>query len=713
MRHFLRKYLLLAILLAGVFFQTMAQPKHPVAKTKYAGKDFWLALQNVDLKTEFYITGQHNATITFTYTTTNASQSYTMQAGSVLRVPMTQMNLACATALETVQNRSLHMVSDSNVVINFVSWGGFQDDGILLYPSDRQQYGKEYYLNGLPSLLGGYMGNLAGGFTIVATCDDVTLEITPKKSLPSHPAAIPFQIHLNKGEIYTITNAGSNQLKDLSGTKIKVIDASCCNPINVFNTGLCAYSYWPYSGTVSTACDSYLDQVLPVSSWDTLYHLVPYANSPYSVIKIVSSAGNNVISMNGTVFATLADGGTLDTIISRPAIITSSYPVSISQHMPGMSVAYTNPNPVSAALFPVDSMGDPNTAMAVPLRDGIREAYFHTIGASYIDQFGDKIFYNKYHMLTLISTAANINTITLNNNPVAAQFQPFPGTPSYMFAYIKPDTGIQYHLRSADPVIAYYYAGTMAGSLDCSLGDINPTVFFNELPTDTLVACNRDTNLLEGGPGFIYEWSTQESTPDIKVADTGLYYVLKHFDDDCIGELKSFVVKRPPTYLTDLNLGEDTTICQGKTLTLLGQGTQTIWSTGETGASIKVEKPGTYWATVTDTCTDYRVTDTIVVQDTLCLDMYCRFQFPNAFSPNGDGLNDILKPVYYGALDQYILLVYNRWGQRVFNSSRLDNGWDGYIQGAPADQGVYFYQYRYYCPVRGYVEAKGDISLIR
>lgn len=63
---------------------------------------------------------------------------------------------------------------------------------------------------------------------------------------------------------------------------------------------------------------------------------------------------------------------------------------------------------------------------------------------------------------------------------------------------------------------------------------------------------------------------------------------------------------------------------------------------------------------------------------------------PDAFSPNGDGKNDILYARGYG-IKTMSLVVYNRWGQKVFNSSDLNKGWDGTYKGTAQPSEVYAY----------------------
>lgn len=77
-------------------------------------------------------------------------------------------------------------------------------------------------------------------------------------------------------------------------------------------------------------------------------------------------------------------------------------------------------------------------------------------------------------------------------------------------------------------------------------------------------------------------------------------------------------------------------------------------------------------------CTD-KVTGGVIVKGFL-------FFMPNAFTPNGDGYNDVLLPEYTGILT-YSLQIYNRWGQIAFTSDNPDYGWDGFN----AQDGVYNY----------------------
>jgi gliding motility-associated-like protein len=82
-----------------------------------------------------------------------------------------------------------------------------------------------------------------------------------------------------------------------------------------------------------------------------------------------------------------------------------------------------------------------------------------------------------------------------------------------------------------------------------------------------------------------------------------------------------------------------------------------------------------------------------VFYDILVKDISSAF-FPNAFTPDGDGLNDVFKPVNI-YLTNYRISIFNRWGQKVFESTDPDYGWDGMFNGTMAPTGVYTYISRF------------------
>lgn len=89
------------------------------------------------------------------------------------------------------------------------------------------------------------------------------------------------------------------------------------------------------------------------------------------------------------------------------------------------------------------------------------------------------------------------------------------------------------------------------------------------------------------------------------------------------------------------------------------------------------------------------------------------FYIPNAFSPNGDGRNEEWKLFTNSSLKYISVQVFNRWGEKVFESEDENKGWDGTYKGVPQLAGVYAYQYTI-CFLNGAVEkGKGSLTLVR
>jgi gliding motility-associated-like protein len=65
--------------------------------------------------------------------------------------------------------------------------------------------------------------------------------------------------------------------------------------------------------------------------------------------------------------------------------------------------------------------------------------------------------------------------------------------------------------------------------------------------------------------------------------------------------------------------------------------------------------------------------------------------FPNAFTPNGDGINDFFGPVVLGIFDLESFSVFNRWGEMIYQATDLEKGWDGTHGGRNENIGTYVY----------------------
>jgi gliding motility-associated-like protein len=86
---------------------------------------------------------------------------------------------------------------------------------------------------------------------------------------------------------------------------------------------------------------------------------------------------------------------------------------------------------------------------------------------------------------------------------------------------------------------------------------------------------------------------------------------------------------------------------------------------------------------------------------------------PNAFTPNGDGLNDNFKPILLGMKQLTYFRVYNRWGQLVYSSSVIGEGWDGTVNGQPQNSGNYIWMVEGINYKGQIIKKQGNVILIR
>jgi gliding motility-associated-like protein len=86
---------------------------------------------------------------------------------------------------------------------------------------------------------------------------------------------------------------------------------------------------------------------------------------------------------------------------------------------------------------------------------------------------------------------------------------------------------------------------------------------------------------------------------------------------------------------------------------------------------------------------------------------------PSGFTPNADGLNDVLRPLCVGVKQLSFFRIYNRWGQMVFNTSEIGKGWDGTISGQAQATGNFVYMAQGIDYSGKIIFKKGNVMLIR
>ena len=132
-------------------------------------------------------------------------------------------------------------------------------------------------------------------------------------------------------------------------------------------------------------------------------------------------------------------------------------------------------------------------------------------------------------------------------------------------------------------------------------------------------------------------------------------------------------------------------------------------STGNYG-SFLAETEGDYLFEVTATAGACTNTDRIVVR----IQDFGFTGMPTAFTPNGDGENDVYRPVgLYGA-EFKVFKIYNRWGHKVFETTNMNDGWDGKVNGTDQPRDIYVYYIEFKLPNEANArELRGEFTLLR
>ncbi|HEX2616383.1 MAG TPA: T9SS type B sorting domain-containing protein [Flavobacteriales bacterium] len=228
-----------------------------------------------------------------------------------------------------------------------------------------------------------------------------------------------------------------------------------------------------------------------------------------------------------------------------------------------------------------------------------------------------------------------------------------------------------------------------------------------------LTICEATTiSVAEPLPGADYLWSTGATGPSITVDAAGTYTVQLAGAECPLADTVVVRLGAPVTF----GLAADTLVdfCATRRILLdaLPQppDADLRWSTGANGPITVVDAAGTYLvhAEAVDHC---GASASITVIDGCEAPVYA----PNAFTPNGDGINDLWRPIWSanaGAALEWT--IYDRWGQALFSASAPDTAWDGTVAGEAVPNGSYTWRGHAQDPATAFFrELTGHVVLVR
>lgn len=225
---------------------------------------------------------------------------------------------------------------------------------------------------------------------------------------------------------------------------------------------------------------------------------------------------------------------------------------------------------------------------------------------------------------------------------------------------------------------------------------------------------NSPTKLIE------FKWNTGERGESIQVTETGEYIVTVISEVGCTDSDTIDVYFIPAQ--APLNLPDSTIlICTDKTYEIdLSDyelpGNVISWSDGVDKFKRVFTETGDYTVTIKNIC--QTLTDILHLKHSDLRSDFLPVYIPNAFTPNGDGTNDVFKPFFHSeaTIHSMKLEVFDRWGNKIFISDSPDKGWKGMFKDKKFGPGVYMYTLDVKYSTCGLPHKRfldGDVSLLK
>lgn len=241
-----------------------------------------------------------------------------------------------------------------------------------------------------------------------------------------------------------------------------------------------------------------------------------------------------------------------------------------------------------------------------------------------------------------------------------------------------PESTISWSDGSTGSNISVTEGGTywaLAENNGCTFSDtlevtFTPRPYLNLSGTESL--CPEEEGMLIAESNAPIIWSTGETDMEIVVDRPGQFTAIATNEAECSTQESIFVNGLD---LPRIDPVEDLVICQEEGFVVASAESSDnaglIWSNGSTGSSSGITLEGDYFVELENECGLTSREFTVELEE--CFDL---FFLPNAFTPDGDGLNDIFKPKI-GTHVSFEMRIFNRNGEVVFESKDPDKGWNG------------------------------------
>ncbi|MBU0765013.1 MAG: gliding motility-associated C-terminal domain-containing protein [Bacteroidetes bacterium] len=255
--------------------------------------------------------------------------------------------------------------------------------------------------------------------------------------------------------------------------------------------------------------------------------------------------------------------------------------------------------------------------------------------------------------------------------------------------------------------------GTYSVTVSNICGDTSASVSVTSVYEYPDIELGPDAEICEGenivlNPGASYDsylWQNGTTGESLTAVFAGTYSVTVTNAICSTNDQMTLTVVSVP----EVDIGEDTYFCTESILLDAGSENSTysiVWQDGTNARTYTATEVGSYSVTVTNNC-GYD-SDTILLQD--CPD--CIVDIPSAFSPNGDGLNDVLY-IRGSGYTSVELMIFNRYGETVFVTNDPSSGWNGFFGGKIQESEVFVYYLTAECMDGESVKKKGTVTIVK
>jgi gliding motility-associated-like protein len=234
----------------------------------------------------------------------------------------------------------------------------------------------------------------------------------------------------------------------------------------------------------------------------------------------------------------------------------------------------------------------------------------------------------------------------------------------------------------------------------------NPIV---DLGSDTSICKNTVLVLDAGNAPATYLWQDNSHSQFFSAKNVGAYSVIVTTDHGCkgTGGMSILQLLDTPAHFI-LPVYE---LCSNTKsfIKAVGAYSSYLWSAGGTKDSVFINQPGKYWLQVSNTA-GCKAKEDFIVKTKKCIE---GIYFPNTFTPNNDMYNNSFKALVFEDLAYFQLVVYDRYGRKMFETRDYTIGWDGTFKGAKQQAGAYVWTCSYQLKSGASQVEKGTILLLR